>query len=339
MSKIVYGFYVSFSGESVNPIKNVYALSTSGSIVTPTVLDPSRTYQELRGMAFGPDGNLYVAQAQKSASAILRFNGTLAPKSSTMTYLGQFTTPAQSSGLLHPYQPIFANGGNLYVTSQDSNVVTGFYGPQSQSPHTPGSAMPNSQFLATNFPNGTFNPGTFVAALSAKSAVPTPVPASQGGLTFAATQGGSTHSVRGIAFDGSHFYVSDEAADRVAVYDTGGAFLGAITQSISAPVALFFDAANGMLYIGSPGSGQVLTYAVANVAKRNFTPTTLISNKKLSHVSGIAVDAGGNVYTGDRKSGQIYQWLPGSHSPTSFGSSFSDSPEQIIPVYRPLTGT
>lgn len=54
------GFYVTFSGESSSPINNVYALSPS---VSTEVLDPSQTYQELRGMAFDSAGNLYVSQA------------------------------------------------------------------------------------------------------------------------------------------------------------------------------------------------------------------------------------------------------------------------------------
>jgi hypothetical protein len=77
MSQTLYGFYLSFSGESATPIKNVYALSRKGETVSKAVLDPAKVpYQELRGMSFGPDGNLYVAQAYKKASAILKFSGT-----------------------------------------------------------------------------------------------------------------------------------------------------------------------------------------------------------------------------------------------------------------------
>ena len=81
-------------------------------------------------MAFGPDGNLYVAQAYKGASAILQFNGALALASYTMAFLTEFVTPTTSAGLVHPYQPIFGPDGNLYVSSQDSNIVSGLlHGP------------------------------------------------------------------------------------------------------------------------------------------------------------------------------------------------------------------
>src|SRR5262249_1552645 len=123
------GFYVSFSGESSKPINNVYALSDKGKTLSTTVLDPSQTYLELRGMVFGPDGKLYVCQAQKKSSAILQFSATTSSGGYTRTFLGQYATPQSSSGLYHPYQPAFGSDGNLYVTSQDSNVVTAFYGP------------------------------------------------------------------------------------------------------------------------------------------------------------------------------------------------------------------
>src|SRR3982751_1640412 len=269
------GFYVSFSGESSKssqPITNVYALSAKGKTWSTTVLDPSQTYLELRGMAFGPDGKLYVCQAQKNSSAILQFSATTSSGGYTRTFLGQYATPQSSSGLVHPYQPAFDSNGNLYVTSQDTNVVTAFYDPASSQA---GKAMPNSPFLQKGYPSGTFNPGTFVPAYSAYKKVPTPVPTSQGGLTFASS-GSSTHSVRGLAFDDKgHLFVADEGKNRIGVYDaTSGAFLGAITQSsnhsINDPVALFFNAANHTLYIGSPGNQRLFTYDVKNVAKGDF---------------------------------------------------------------------
>ena len=125
------GFYLSFSGESSTPINNVYALSPSGATVSTQVLDPSQTYQELRGMAFGPDGCLYVCQAYKNASGVLQFAAAALAGGFTRAFLKAYATPSASSGLKHPYQPIFGSDGDLYVSSQDTNVVTGFYGPAS----------------------------------------------------------------------------------------------------------------------------------------------------------------------------------------------------------------
>lgn len=332
------GFYVSFSGESSKtqstPINNVYALSAQGKTLSTTVLDPSQTYQELRGLAFGPDGKLYVCQAQKSHSAILQFSATTSSGGYTRSYLGQYATPQSSAGLVHPYQPAFDGNGNLFVTSQDTNVATAFYGPTGSQP---GKAMPNSPFLQQSYSSGMFNAGTFVAAYSAGKGVPafTPVPTSQGGLTFASA-GSSTHSVRGLAFDNKgHLFVADEGANRIGVYDaTSGAFLGAITQSsnqsINDPVALFFNAGNSTLYIGSPGNQRLFTYDVTNVAKGNFQAKVLIHDSKLDKLSGITVDAGGNIYTGSRKNNKIYKWSSDGKKSSDFAGPFSDNPEQII---------
>jgi hypothetical protein len=169
MTQTLYGFYVSFSGESPpphKPISNVYALNKDGKTVSTQVLGPGpEPYHGLRGMAFGPDGNFYVAQgkdpdphkdqdvakdldARKDPSAIFQFNGTPAKGGSTLNYLGRFVTPGSSPGLSHPYQPVFS-GGDLYVSSQNTNVVTAFFGPKSPSPGKP---MPNSQFLQKKYP-------------------------------------------------------------------------------------------------------------------------------------------------------------------------------------------
>jgi WD40 repeat protein len=331
------GFYVSFSGESPKPIDNVYALSASGQTLSTAVLDPSHAYHELRGMVFGPDGKLYVSQAYKNDSAILQLSSTVPHGGYTRSFLREYATPSASSGLAHPYQPAFGADGNLYVTSQNTDVTTAFYGPANAKS---GQAMPNSPFLRKQYPAGSFNPGTFVAADSADKGVPkfTAVPTSQGGLTFA-TSGGTRHSVRGLAFDNAgHLFVADEGKGRVGVYDaTSGDFLGAITKSsnhsIDDPVALFFNAASSTLYIGSPGNQRVFTYDVKKVAKGDFKAEVLIHDpQRLEKLSGITVDAHGNVYTCSRKSHQIYKWSATGSSPTVFAGPFTDDPEQIIPV-------
>jgi DNA-binding beta-propeller fold protein YncE len=365
MSQTLYGFYVSFSGESATPIKNVYALSPKGETLSKAVLDPAKApYQELRGMSFGPDGNLYVAQAYKKASVILKFSGTPSKGSSTLKYMGEFVTPSASAGLSHPYQPVFSADGDLFVSSQDTNVVTAFYGPKSPSS---GKAMPNSKFLAKRYAGGTFNPGTFAPAHTAKLGAPsfTSVATDQGALTFKTlpsdstdsadkSRTGGTHSVRGLAFDkAGNLYVADEGNDRVAIFDTDGKLVGIITGSknhfLSAPVALCFDGSK-TLYIGSPGNKSLFAYEVSGVKKRDFEAQVFVSDaKELEKLSGVAVDSDGAIYTGQREikkqsndqrqldGKKIYKWSS-KGTPSPFAAPFDDSPEQIVAIYAPIIG-
>jgi len=342
LSQQLYGFYVSFSGEvTQNPINNVYALSTAGVTLSTAVLgaNPRQAFQELRGMAFGPDGNFYVAQAWKGASAVMQFDGALSQGSYTMSFNENFVTASASAGLVHPYQPVFGPDGNLYVSSQDTNVVTVFYGPENSSA---GQAGPD----ASSLPTGTFYPGTFVPAFSAAVGIPpnTSVPVADGGLTFLTTSS-STHSVRGLAFDSSgNLYVADEGNNRVAVFNSTGAVLGFITGSkshtISEPVALCFDVAGETLYIASPGNNTIFTYDASGAGKSEFTAKLLISDASLDKLSGIAVDPSGNLYSCSRGDMTISIWTEsnGAWSASSFAGPFTDSPEQIMPVYTPIVG-
>ncbi len=306
-------------------------------------------------MAFGPDGCLYVCQAYKGASAVLQF--TAPATGYTWTYNQAYVTPSTSPGLLHPYDLAFGVDGNLYVSSQDTNVVTGFYGPNATNP---GTAMPSSQSLPP--PTGQYYAGTIVPAHSWDTdKVPTPTPApvhtDAGGLKFHATSSGSTHSVRGVAFDsGGNLYAADEANNRVVVYGPASAnfpYLGAITttgsnnEPLNGPVALWFDAGSGLLYIGSPGNERIYSYAVADLAEKppSFLAHVVISDKLLDKLSGITMDPSGNLYTCSRKNKGsskspayfVYQWVQAGGTfttPTaSFAGPFTDEPEQIVPVY------
>jgi DNA-binding beta-propeller fold protein YncE len=355
MAPTLHGFYVSFSGESATPIANIYALSPKGEVVSKAVLDPAKApYKELRGMAIGPDHNFYVAEAYKNASVIMKFSGTPSKGSSTLKFLGEFVTPSASAGLSHPYQLMFSAEGDLFVASQDTNVVTAFYGPTSKSPGKP---KPNSKFLTERFVTGAFNPGTFVPAHVAKPGAPrfTPVSTDHGGLSFVTVSaapvspGGkpgkpTTHSVRGLAFDrGGNLYVADEANDRVAVFDKAGELLGVIKGSknhlLSTPVALCFDGSKKLLYIGSPGNRSLFTYDVSGVAKQDFKAKGLIIGADaLEKLSGVAVDPGGAIYTGSRKTNTVQKWSADGASHAIFAGPFPDTPEQIIAAHAPIVG-
>src|SRR5262249_23185744 len=84
------------------------------------------------GLAFGPDGNLYVTST--ATNQVLEYNG------STGAFLQAFVS-AGSGGLSVPRGLTFGPDGNLYVSSYDSssgaNGIMRYQGPSGASPGSP----------------------------------------------------------------------------------------------------------------------------------------------------------------------------------------------------------
>lgn len=322
-------WYVTFSGESATPIQNIYALDKTNGAFLGTVLADNLGLNELRNMAIGPDGNLYVMNSHKTDSRVVEF-GPINHDGLTRDFIENFVTPANSAGLDHPYFVAFNPLGDMYVSCQDTNIVLGFYGPLSS---LAGNARPISPFLMANFPGGTFFPGTFIPAFTAAIPPATPVPSAQGGLT-----GDSSHSVRGIAFGPNHLlYVADELTNKVRVYNaTTGAFIMDIQDggaTISSPDQLLFNLNDGFIYIACPGSNRIVQYH-----PQNNTFTTFIHDAAhLSSVSGIAFGEDGNFYAADRSSMSIYKYSDTGVFLGTFAGPFTDSPEGLYPVYTTFT--
>ncbi len=317
------GWYVTFSGESGTPINTIYKLSVTDGSILGTVVPTNLGFNELRNMAVGPDGKLYVTNSFKNDSRILVFS-KINPDGLTRNFLGNFVTPATSSGLVHPYFLTFNPEGNLYISVQDTNIVFGVYGPTN--PQS-GRAMPLSSFLQHNYPGGTFAPGTFVPAFTAKIPPVTPVPTSQGGLT-----GNANNSVRAIAFAANHtLYVADEANNRVAVFDRDSGYLiTTISDSHTiSPDQLFYRQADNLIYIACPGDNRIETYN----PETNTLNTFIHDSARLGHVSGIAFGEDGNFYATDRQAMVIYQYDNAGNFIKIFAGPFTDSPEGLMPLY------
>src|SRR5262249_45822111 len=80
----------------------------------PFVAPHSGGMTDLTGLAFGPDGNLYLSTGAQSS--VLEFDGT------TGSFLATLV-PAGSGGLNWASGMEFASDGNLYVCSRDSNQI------------------------------------------------------------------------------------------------------------------------------------------------------------------------------------------------------------------------
>lgn len=317
------GWYVAFSGESSTPINTIYQLSVTDGSVQGEVVSTSLGFQELRNMTLAPDGKMYVTNSNKNDSRVLAFDKTNSD-GITRNFIGDFVTPAATSGLTHPYFLTFSPAGDLYISVQDTDIVLGIYGPDHS--HA-GHAMPLSSFLQDKYKHGKFAPGTFIPAYTAKLKPDTSVPAKKGGLT-----GNKTQSVRGIAFGPHHtLYVADEGNDRVSIFDSKtGYLIKTVANSHTLhPDQLFFRQADGLLYIACPGDNRIVTYD----PKSDKLKTFINDADRLKHVSGIAFGEDGNFYAADRKKMVIYQYDASGKFIRIFAGPFTDSPEGIMPVY------
>jgi hypothetical protein len=79
-----------------------------------------------RGVIFGPEGDLYVADGNGSGS-VLRYDGQ------TGAFLDMFVPPG-GGGLSHPSAMLFGPDGNLYVLCTDQSEVLCFQGPTGTNP-------------------------------------------------------------------------------------------------------------------------------------------------------------------------------------------------------------
>jgi hypothetical protein len=143
----------------------------------------------------------------------------------------------QNPGLSHPFNIVFDVRGDLYVTSQNTNLTLRYHGPKSTAGQ-PGRPMPLPLSLA-QLKDQKFNPGTFCA--SAKEV--------RRGLKV----------VRKAIFAQGILYVADRDGDCVRKHDSEtGAYLGKIAAPdlIDKPIHL---AVNGdALYIGNRGNESVV---------------------------------------------------------------------------------
>ncbi len=324
--------YVSFSGESGSKIQNVYSITPRGHVNEDILHRADQPFKELRGLAFAPDGRLFVSNANKKATAIYVYEAETGARG-RRAWTGIKITPASSAGLWHPYELTFADAGwQLLASSQDTNSVTGFATPVT---HTaPAAASPIASYLADNFGDHFF-PGTIVGSavpLANDGFTPTAVPADQGGLNYDA---GKKHSVRGIAVsaDGRLLFVADEPGHRVTVYETAsGSYCYSITESrnhqVENPVGVILNPADGNIYIGSTGNQRIFRHDVGS----RTTSVFIHDDHKLSKVSGLAFNPAGDLFTASRDTRKVYRAKAGKKDLHTLAGPFHDNPECLAVV-------
>jgi hypothetical protein len=342
--------YVTFSGEAAKapsgttntPVKHVLAYDASGTMLGSVTPD----YDELRGMALDASGRLYLAIAQQKSSAVVVFS-VVGSDGYSRTLLGSAVTPQSSSALDHPYELAF-DGANVFVSSQDTNVVSGYAVP---SAGYPAATLDVASYLSTTFRSGgTFYPGTWVASaqpVTIGSETPPAVPVAQGGLTMTgfdaaaasadAAKPPAKHSVRGMLFADGVLYVADEGGARVALYDAAsGTYSSSLTATtdgtytFQTPVGLALDAAGGHVYIGDPGNDAIFSYH-PHSRKLEVVVDKKSGGHAVEKVSGLAVAPDGTLFFASRKA-QAISTVDSQGNVTPFVTGLSDTPECVLIV-------
>lgn len=268
--------------------------------------------RELRGFAFGPDGDLYVANAYEDASQVLRFTGI--PEADGRHRFREVYAERHEAnpGLAHPFDVTFGPDSHLSVPSQDTNIVGRYYGPHATEGN-PGAPMPHPEALQ-DAELKRLLPGTFIP--SHKHA--------HGGL----------QAVRGAIFgpDGD-LYVADRDANSVKCYDGGsGELLRAFRHPLlSTPIHLAFRVDDGTLLAGSRDGN-----AIISIDPEAGTVSTLIEPGAggLQAPAGMAFDPDGRLYVSSRETRQILRFDAdsGKSDATPFIDGLKDFPEFIVLV-------
>src|SRR6266478_7806167 len=195
-------WYVSFhGGEEKASLNNIHVYSTEGMKLRKALnkksLREGTTLRELRGFVFGPDQNLYVVNAYFEYSEVLKFRGAL-NENGQHDFAEVFVKrhAEMNPGIDHPFNLAFDAEGDLYVSSQNTNLIARYHGPASKTGKT-GTPMPLPESLHRE--NVDLPPGTFIP--SAKLA-------SNGLLEVSAV----------IFAPNNDLYVADRAADCVRIY-------------------------------------------------------------------------------------------------------------------------
>jgi hypothetical protein len=311
-------WYVSFhGGEEKVSLNNIHVYSTDGKELRKALnkksLPDGIRLRELRGFVFGPDQNLYVVNAYFEYSEVLKFKGTL-NSDGQHDFVEVFVKrhAEMNPGIDHPFNVAFDSEGDLYVSSQNTNLVARYHGPASKIGQ-PGMPMPLPEGLDLEIkpPPGTFVPSAKLAS---------------NGL----------QDVRAVIFaPNNNLYVADRAADCVRIYEarTGRYLRNLVSQrdQLDKPIHLLLSADGRHLLVGSGGNDSILRHDLRNNSTSVFVDS---QTGGLNGPAGMAFGDDGFLYVASRNTKEIlrYDAKDGRPSSKSFIKNLADNPEFLMLV-------
>jgi len=287
-------FYLTFhGGHKKHDINNVYRFNIADGSSIDVFQDDS-SLDELRGLYIRKDGSLLLSNANKDNSKILSYGSCTTGGHRTLQSVFTSYDPYANPGLEHPYGIAVSPSGDVYVSNQDTDSVTRYYGG--------GANMGKPMKLPPALSGGDYDPGT-----------------------FAEFYGGN--GVRDILFDkNGMLYVASKDSGGVVVYNSSGYTTHNI--SIDGPVGLAYDSVRNILYIGSEDLQEVRAWSIT---AHTFLPM-IFSGYSLSHPAGVAVDSIAQIlYVVDQEADSVlaFSTQTGDFLRTVV-SYLDDSPECII---------
>jgi hypothetical protein len=313
-TSLVNVWYLSFHGGTERHSRNnIHIYSATGDELGKALnrrsLPDDIELRELRGFGFGPDRNLYVVNAYREASQILRFAGKTNPDGQH-DFLDVFVAHhhERNPQLLHPFNFAFCTAGNLHVSNQDTSCVSRYHGPHSESPGLP---MPLPEAIRES---GQHAPGVFVPSMKHW----------EDGVSV----------VRDVLIGpDANLYVADRETNAVTIYEPGtGRRVDVIrSEHLSKPIHLALDPSNHYLLIGNSGDNSVARFEFATKICSILIPSGACN---LNGPAGMGFGQDGACYVASRLSKEVLCFR--FENSEAFGRAFitglEDNPEFLLAV-------
>lgn len=255
----------------------------------------------------GPDGNLYVADAQ--ADAVLRYDGASGAALPSPGNAGATFIPPGSGGLVQPLGIAFGPDGNLYVGDHAANVIRRYSG-------------------TTGVPIGT---GVF--ANSADLNLPNAIVFGSDGNLYVSNGAGNNV----LRFNGS------TGAPLPSAGNAGAQF--AATAGFNGPTGLLFGP-NGDLYVASAGPYTSRPQTIYRFSGDTGSFTDAFSDSSLGRPVGMTIGTDGKLYVASIDANAIERFDILAETFSDFfvpsnnnGGMASMDYLMFLPMTTPVTGT